>query len=406
MSSQRWPHMTYQKIDELIQKATMKLLDESRFYGEVVLRLNRVYDDTVGGTMGLSWQAPFWELRINPILFEEVYHSVADVKGALTHQVLHMVWEHPIRYADKIAENAAEAKMVGLATDLSVNQYIRGGFPGAHTLAEVEEMIELDLPTYADSSTYYNLLHPLMDTIDNEGASSQLPGDDHKGWSTGAEAGEEAEAALRNVVADANHDALVAGRGNMAGEVERQIEQLLAPRRNWRGLLRKAMSNVPAGKQDSRARFNRRQPYRMELPGQVDATQTKIAVFIDNSASISDDTASRFIAEVAQMQKQLAAAVDFFAFDTEVHAIDKNWIADGRRRAGGGTRFATIFETLQSERYQPQSTVVVIFTDGDGEQELPANRYRRLVWVLPTDATLSVLQPVGQVVTLTKWEVD
>ena len=144
----------------------------------------------------------------------------------------------------------------------------------------------------------------------------------------------------------------------------------------------------------------------MELPGQVDATQTKIAVFIDNSASISDDTASRFIAEVAQMQKQLAAAVDFFAFDTEVHAIDKNWIADGRRRAGGGTRFATIFETLQSERYQPQSTVVVIFTDGDGEQELPANRYRRLVWVLPTDATLSVLQPVGQVVTLTKWEGD
>lgn len=210
--------MTYQKIDELIQKATMKLLDESRFYGEVVLRLNRVYDDTVGGTMGLSWQAPFWELHINPILFEEVYHSVADVKGALTHQVLHMVWEHPIRYADKIAENAAEAKMVGLATDLSVNQYIRGGFPGAHTLAEVEEMIELDLPTYADSSTYYNLLHPLMDTIDNEGASSQLPGDDHKGWSTGAEAGEEAEAALRNVVADANHDALVAGRGNMAGD--------------------------------------------------------------------------------------------------------------------------------------------------------------------------------------------
>lgn len=172
MSSQRWLHMTYQKIDELIQKATMKLLDESRFYGEVVLRLNRVYDDTVGGTMGLSWQAPFWELRINPILFEEVYHSVADVKGALTHQVLHMVWEHPIRYADKIAENAAEAKMVGLATDLSVNQYIRGGFPGAHTLAEVEEMIELDLPTYADSSTYYNLLHPLMDTIDNKGASS------------------------------------------------------------------------------------------------------------------------------------------------------------------------------------------------------------------------------------------
>ena len=273
MSSQRWPHMTYQKIDELIQKATMKLLDESRFYGEVVLRLNRVYDDTVGGTMGLSWQAPFWELRINPILFEEVYHSVTDVKGALTHQVLHMVWEHPIRYADKIAENAAEAKMVGLATDLSANQYIRGGFPGAHTLAEVEEMIELDLPTYADSSTYYNLLHPLMDTIDNEGASSQLPGDDHKGWSTGAEAGEEAEATLRNVVADANHDALVAGRGNMAGEVERQIEQLLAPRRNWRGLLRKAMSNVPAGKQDSRARFNRRQPYRMELPGQVDALQ-------------------------------------------------------------------------------------------------------------------------------------
>ena len=106
--------MTYQKIDELVQKATMKLLDESRFYGEVVLRLNRVYDETVGGTMGLSWQAPFWELRINPILFEEVYHTVAEVKGALTHQVLHMVWEHPIRYADKMNENENTATPIAI----------------------------------------------------------------------------------------------------------------------------------------------------------------------------------------------------------------------------------------------------------------------------------------------------
>lgn len=396
--------MTYQKIDELVQKATMKLLDESRFYGEVVLRLNRVYDETVGGTMGLSWQAPFWELRINPILFEEVYHTVAEVKGALTHQVLHMVWEHPIRYADKMNENAAEAKMVGLATDLAVNQYIRGGFPGAHTLQEVTDMIDLQLTEYADSSTYYNLLHPLMDTIDNEGASSQLPGDDHKGWSTGAEAGEEAEAALRNVVADANHDALVAGRGTMSGEVERQIEQLLAPRRNWRGLLRKAISNVPADKQDSRARFNRRQPYRMELAGKIDATQTNVVVFIDNSASISDDTAMRFMAEVAQMQKQLAASVHFYAFDTVATPIDKQWLANGQRRAGGGTAFAPIFEQLHQDRYRPESTVVVIFTDGDGEHEMAQPKYRRLVWVLPEDVTLSLTEPFGQVVRLTKWE--
>ena len=112
----------------------------------------------------------------------------------------------------------------------------------------------------------------------------------------------------------------------------------------------------------------------------------------------------RFMAEVAQMQKQLAASVHFYAFDTVATPIDKQWLANGQRRAGGGTAFAPIFEQLHQDRYRPESTVVVIFTDGDGEHEMAQPKYRRLVWVLPEDVTLSLTEPFGQVVRLTKWE--
>jgi predicted metal-dependent peptidase len=392
--------MILPKIDQDIQTATMRLLDESRFYGEILLRLKREYDDTLPGDFGLRWEAPYWVLAVNPDFVAETYQSVDEIKAALTHQVLHMVWGHPTRYGRELT--GPDAKLVSLATDLAVNQYVTGSFPNEVTLQDADTMFKLQLPKYADSGQYFTILKPLLDTVENDGNGGTITSpDSHKGWSSGADAGEEASAAIRNIVADASSEATKAGRGHLPGDVERQILKVIAPRRNWKALLRQAMSNVPAGRQDNRSRFNRRQPYRMELPGQIASTQTKVAVYLDNSASISDVQAAGFLAEVTEMQRQLGVGVDVFRFDVAVTPVKSRQLAAGTRQAGGGTAFQAIFDDLAKRHQQPNNTVVIILTDGDGEESLVPNPYKRVLWLLPTGRELSLKQPVGQVVQMT-----
>jgi predicted metal-dependent peptidase len=144
----------------------------------------------------------------------------------------------------------------------------------------------------------------------------------------------------------------------------------------------------------------------MDLPGQISATRINIAVYLDNSASISDAQAAQFLAEVSNMQRQLGAAVSVFWFDVAVTPMPQKKIVAGLRQAGGGTRFESIFTDLAKRHQDPRSTVVVILTDGDGEASVSDNGYQRVLWILPEGKELSLEKPIGQVVSFKFAEVE
>jgi len=380
--------------DNLIIDGIKTLLDVSPLYGNIVMNLVREVNPQAANPLALKWQGHHWYLLVNPNLLTARFTSHNQVAAALAHEALHVIWQHPTRYAQEREHN----QMVDIGTDLAVNQYLPrdlGELPGAISFQTINELYHINLPHNQDSSTYISLLSE-VDQKNSRAKKKALP--KHTEWQSASNSIEEAESALKNVIKKANDDTKYAGRGNVSGAVLQQISEVVVPKRNWKSILRSGISQAPNKKKDSRARFNRRQAYRLDLPGEISRYDTEIAVFIDNSASISNSQASEFLANAMQITKQFDINVHFFSFDTKVHQIKniKTW----QRHAGGGTTFQSIFDALPALKFFPLQTLVVIFTDGDGEKELIQTKFKHVYWLLPEGQTLSIPSPFGKVITL------
>ena len=64
----------------------------------------------------------------------------------------------------------------------------------------------------------------------------------------------------------------------------------------------------------------------------------------------------------------------------------------------GGTAFTPVIEYVNNDRYF-RDALLIYFTDGDGEREIPRPRTYRNLWVVLGDAgNLSVEEPYGTVI--------
>ncbi|GMA69455.1 hypothetical protein GCM10025879_07010 [Leuconostoc litchii] len=382
------------ETNNLIIDGIKTLLDVSPLYGNIVMHLVREIDYNEPNPLTLRWQHHQWYLVINPELVAIRFRNHNQVAAALSHEALHIIWQHPIRYAEIRQNN----KMVDLGTDLAVNQYLPNDLdtiPDAITFQTINELYHLKLPEYQDSATYITLL---SEATKNNQKENQPNRSSHVSWTTANESLDEAKAALKSVIKKATEDTKYFGRGEVASQVVQQLNEVILPKRHWKSLLRMGLSQTPDKKNPSRARFNRRQAYRLDLLGEIRQYSVSIVIFIDNSASISNRQASEFLANVRQITKQIDARIRIFSFDTQVHEVKniKLW----QRHAGGGTTFQIIFDTLILLKYSPLETMVVILTDGDGEKSIIQTKFKQVYWLLPAGKKLSILAPFGKVITL------
>ena len=113
--------------DEWIGSVVMELLEEDRLFGEVLIQIPRAYDFKLNGMMGINWKNDQIQLKINPSRLSRLQRS-QDLLDLLKHEVLHLVWQHPLRYA-----NVAHQNNVTMATDVAVNQYLTDAPAGTMT---------------------------------------------------------------------------------------------------------------------------------------------------------------------------------------------------------------------------------------------------------------------------------
>ncbi|VDG21271.1 hypothetical protein [Lactobacillus pentosus] [Lactiplantibacillus mudanjiangensis] len=176
---------------------------------------------------------------------------------------------------------------------------------------------------------------------------------------------------------------------------------------DWRQLLARRLGQMPAGRRPSRARFNRRQPARMELPGQVSDYRLQIQVYVDHSGSISDQTLQQLLGQVATLTQAMTATITVQAFDAKVHTGQRYQVTDPqqiqfKRTGGGGTVYQRVFDDLQQRHMTNQQTIALILTDGQGETTVDPHDFTNVIWLLATpQAKLSVQPVIGQVVPLT-----
>ena len=150
-------------------------------------------------------------------------------------------------------------------------------------------------------------------------------------------------------------------------------------------------------------RLNRRQPERFDLSGRVDDKVLKIAVAIDTSGSVDDHMIAQIFNEIFAILAKRKHEITVIECDAQIQRVyrAKNAGEIQKKVAGrGGTMFTPAIEYINNDKYF-RDALLIYFTDGFGEWEIPKPKTYRNLWVVFDDERhLSVKEPYGVVLKL------
>ncbi|MEJ6400593.1 vWA domain-containing protein [Nicoliella lavandulae] len=379
-----------QAVDATISAATIQLLRTHRFDGEVLIQLRHRYDDGFMGAIGLSWYDHQLVMLINPRRFQAADYTAEQLVATLRQLVLHLVFKHPLMYPKPNPLNR-------LACDLVVDQYL--GADQTHQLAQVNFATGLNL--LPDRGSHYYLAQ-LTGHFQNGNTTHHRPadqlaqldqkltGDSHAGWADFDDDEQSLQQGrLKQLMNRSWQNTPEKQRGELPGTITAIIQaQSTAPKiKNWRQLIRMGLGSIPLANKPSAARFNRRQAYRMELPGHIANTMRKINVFVDNSGSMGDAEINALLNEIKHFLSEIPTEITIYSFDAQVH-FERRYRTNNaqqvkfERIGGGGTSYQAIFDYLSEHTNLLKDTLTVILTDGKGEKNINAHGINAVIWIL------------------------
>ena len=398
------PSLNHQQIDDEISRASFELLLKEPFYAHVLAGMPRIVSEDVE-TIGLKWNGQQVVLQVNPEWFCNGL-AAAQLKVALKHEVLHIVFRHLFRPADR------NAILYSIAADLVVNQLLLpmhplSGWPILDMFAELE--LKPDQPL----DIYYSALAVLLRKMQQagyglagEGGGDGVDGD----WAKATGCPESAKA-LAGLLADRGkrgddagwHDGLdglaaAAGRyavgsllirakdrmqphqwGCLPATLLSELDLILAerqPKLDWKRVVR--IFCASSGRTKIRHTIKRVSKRYGTRPGIKVQRLQRLLVAIDTSGSIDQEMIKAFFAEIHGAWKA-GAAVHVVECDAKVQ---RDYQYTGRLpdmvSGGGGTEFEPVFRWMLN---QPKFDGCIFLTDGCGPA--PTTRPRcKLLWLV------------------------
>ena len=222
-------------------------------------------------------------------------------------------------------------------------------------------------------------------------------------WQNGEDA-EDLEAAVRELVNSSVGMMNEETRGLMPADFMSQVKMINAPPViNWEKVLKKYVGTIVAGKQKTRTRLNRRQPERFDLSGSMDSKIIKIVVAIDTSGSVDDEMIAKILNEIFSILSKRRHDITIIECDAKIQRVYKARNAGDiqtKMKGRGGTYFTPVIEYINERKYY-RDALLIYFTDGFGEWEIPRPKTYRNMWVIMQSAeNLSLKEPYGVVLPL------
>jgi predicted metal-dependent peptidase len=251
----------------------------------------------------------------------------------------------------------------------------------------------------------YDILYENAEKIDIGSLIDQLlddhMGEEADGKSGGPKLSEEEKQAIRDEIKEAMMAAASAEihAGNIPLGVKRIIQDITAPKMNWRELLRQQLESTI--KSDFTWMRASRRGWHMDavMPGMKNDEMIDIAIALDASGSISERMLKDFLAETQGIMDQFQSyRIHIFTFDTRVYnpaqynSDNLDSICDYEVSGGGGTDFTCIFNYLKENEIEPKR--LVVFTDGYPFGSWGDENYADTVWIL--HGTTTIVPPWGQ----------
>ena len=389
-------------IREKLITARVGLLLRASFFGNLATRLKLVNADEWCPTAATDGRNFYYNSRFVDML------KPKEVEFLFGHEVLHCVYDHFGRRGDR------DPMLFNIANDYCVNADLK-----KHRVGEFITSVPcLYDAKYQDMSSeeIYDILYENAEKIDIGDLIDKMLDEHLDGEGNGEGSGEDGDNAKngkgrpklsaeeRQQIKDEIKEAVLAaasasdGAGNLPAGVKRIIEDMTAPKMNWRELLRMQLESTI--KSDYTWMRSSRRGWHMDaiLPGSKLDPMIDIAVFLDASGSISTKMLKDFLAEVAGIMEQFPAyRIHVVTFDTECYnpqqydSENLEDISEYEVNGGGGTDFDAIFRYLKDNEIEPKR--LVIFTDMYPCGSWGDENYADTVFV--AHGTTSIVAPYG-----------
>jgi len=390
------------EVREKLITARVGLLLRASFFGNLATRLKLVNADEWCGTAATDGRNFYYNSRFIDML------KPKEVEFLFGHEVLHCVYDHFGRRGDR------DPMLFNVANDYAVNGDLKKHRVGEFITSvpclydskyegKSSEEIYDDLYENAEKINLSDLIDKLLDDhLDGEGDSdSDDDGDEKDGKGKKPKLSAEERQKIRDEIKEAVLSAAAAsdGAGNLPAGVRRLIQDMTAPKMNWRELLRMQLESTI--KSDFTWMRASRRGWHMDavMPGMKNDELIDIAIGIDASGSIDERMLKDFLSETQGIMDQFQSyKIHIFTFDTRVYnpaqynSDNLDSICDYEVKGGGGTDFDAIFNYLKEEQIEPKR--LVVFTDGYPFGSWGDENYADTVWIIHGNTT--VVPPWGQ----------
>jgi len=392
------------EVREKLITARVGLLLRASFFGNLAARLKLVNADEWCGTAATDGRNFYYNSRFINLL------KPKEIEFLFGHEVLHCVYDHFGRRGDR------DHMLFNVANDFAVNGDLKKHRVGEFITSvpclydskyegmSSEEIYD-DLYKNAEKINLSDLIDKLLDDhLDGTGTGdgSEDEGEDDKdGKGKKPKISAEERQKIRDEIKEAVLAAAAAsdGAGNLPAGVKRLIQDMTAPKMNWRELLRMQLESTI--KSDFTWMRASRRGWHMDaiMPGMKNDELIDIAIGIDASGSIDERMLRDFLSETQGIMDQFQSyKIHIFTFDTRVYnpaqynSDNLDTICDYEVKGGGGTDFDCIFEYLKEEQIEPKR--LVVFTDGYPFGSWGDENYADTVWIIHGNQT--VVPPWGQ----------
>jgi len=391
------------EIREKLITARVGLLLRASFFGNLATRLKLVNADEWCPTAATDGRNFYYNSRFVDML------KPKEVEFLFGHEVLHCVYDHFGRRGDR------DPQLFNIANDYCVNADLK-----KHRVGEFITTVPcLYDPKYQDMSSeeIYDILYENAEKIDigslidkmldehldgeGDGEGSSEDGDGKENGKGRPKLSQEERQKIKDEIKEAVLAAAAAsdGAGNLPAGVKRIIQDMTAPKMNWRELIRMQLESTI--KSDYTWLRNSRRGWHMDavMPGMKLDPMIDIAISIDASGSMGEKILKDVLGEVAGIMEQFPNyRIHVVSFDTEVYnpqqfdSENLDDITEYEVMGGGGTDFDCVFRYFKENEIEPKRHIM--FTDGYPCGSWGDEQYCDTVFIM--HGTTSIVPPFGQ----------
>lgn len=383
---------------DIVEKVILFLLQgQDAFFGQFMLSIKREIRFDIKVPIATIPKRDGFNMYFNPFFFLNC--TKREMAALLKHEIYHIMNLHFQR--EKQLKNRFSKEAVGVALDISINQYIKD-LPGySRKLEAINMEHNLNLAENRSVEEYAEEIYKSIksrikkDKFNENGNEEFLVEMDkaHEIWN-------EIDIDEESINSLTKKTAISAYNKNTPEGLEKII---LAydekPEISWELVLKNAIPAMKSGYKKTIVRRNRRQPERFDLRGTLPKNEAEVVVAIDISASMKDDEMKKILIEILSITHASKNKVTVIECDNEIRKVYKlrsEKDIQKRCRENGSTLFSPVFKYIRDKNMK--NCILVYFTDGVGEKELEIKPFnKKTLWVICGDDELSLKEPYGEV---------